>query len=139
MELVNEIGRFDLKGAEDERDERRFAYGYAVQTLLLLLSPFAPHLCEELWERLGHNSSIFLTPWPDYDPAVVTTEEIVMVIQIDGKVRNRLVMAADADDAAMREAALRDERVRGWLQERSIRKVVVVPKKLVNIVTGGIQ
>ena len=139
MELVNEIGRFDLKGAEDERDERRFAYRYAVETLLLLLSPFAPHLCEELWERLGRSGSIFRTPWPDYDPAVLTAEEIVVVIQIDGKVRSRLVMAADADDAAIREAALRDERVRGWLQERSIRKVIVVPKRLVNIVTGGIQ
>ncbi len=138
MELTNEIGRFELKGAEDEVDERRFAYSYAVETLLLLLSPFAPHLCEELWERLGRSGSIFQAPWPGYDPAVVAAEEIVVVIQIDGKVRSRLVMAADADETAMREAALADERVRGWLQERSIRKVVVIPKKLVNIVTGGI-
>lgn len=139
MELTNDIGRFDLKGAEEEAEERHFVYNYAVENLLLLLSPFAPHLCEELWQRLGRCGSIFQAPWPEYDPAVVTGEEIAVVIQIDGKVRSRLVMAADADDAAMRDAALGDERVQGWLQKRSIRNVVVVPKKLVNIVTGEIQ
>jgi leucyl-tRNA synthetase len=139
MELANEIGRFELAGSADDADERRFAYSYAVETLLLLLSPFAPHLCEELWERLGRGESIFQTPWPAYDPAVITAEEIVVVVQIDGKVRSRLIMPAGADDSAMRGAALADERVKGWVKERSIRKVVVVPKKLVNIVTGGVQ
>lgn len=139
MELANEMGRFELEGAPDEADERRFAYSYAVETLLLLLSPFAPHLCEELWERLGRNGSIFQMTWPTYDPAAITAEEIVVVVQVDGKVRSRLFMPADADDSAMREAALADERVKGWLENRSIRKVVIVPKKLVNIVTGGIR
>ncbi|MDD5559380.1 leucine--tRNA ligase, partial [Candidatus Methylomirabilis sp.] len=68
MELVNEMGRFELVGPADEADERRFAYSYAVETLLLLLSPFAPHLCEELWERLGRSGSIFHAAWPTYDP-----------------------------------------------------------------------
>lgn len=139
MELANEIGRFELAGSADDADERRVAYSYAVETLLLLLSPFAPHLCEDLWERLGHDGSIFQAPWPSFDPAIITAEEIVMVVQIDGKVRSRLVMPADADDTAMRGAALADERVKGWLEDRSIRKVVVVPKKLVNIVTGGVR
>ncbi|MDD5558875.1 class I tRNA ligase family protein, partial [Candidatus Methylomirabilis sp.] len=112
---------------------------YAVETLLLLLSPFAPHLCEELWERLGRSGSIFHAAWPTYDPAVITAEEIVVVIQVDGKLRSRLFMPADADESAMRETALADERVKGWLEDRSIRKVVVVPKKLVNIVTGGVR
>ena len=138
MELANEMGRFELVGPVDEADDRRFAYSYAVETLLLLLSPFAPHLCEELWERLGRSGSIFHAAWPTYDPAVITAEEIVVVVQVDGKVRSRLFMPAGADDGAMREAALADERVKAWLQDRSTRKVVVVPKKLVNIVTGGI-
>ena len=138
MELANEMGRFELVGPADEADERRFAYSYAVETLLLLLSPFAPHLCEELWERLGRSGSIFHAAWPTYDPAVITAEEMVVVVQVDGKVRSRLFMPAGADDGAMREAALADERVKAWLQDRSTRKVVVVPKKLVNIVTGGI-
>ncbi len=139
MELANEMGRFELVGPADEADERRFAWSYAVETLLLLLSPFAPHLCEELWERLGRNGSIFHAAWPTYDPAVITAEEIVVVVQVDGKVRSRLFMPANADDGAMREAALADERVKAWLEDRSTRKVVVVPKKLVNIVTGGVR
>ena len=139
MELANEMGRFELVGPADEADERCFAYSYAVETLLLLLSPFAPHLCEELWERLGRHGSIFRAAWPTYDPAVITAEEIVVVIQVDGKVRSRLFMPAGADDGAMREAALADERVKGWLEDRPIQKVVVVPKKLVNIVTGGVR
>ena len=138
MELANEMGRFELVGSADEADERRFAYSYAVETLLLLLSPFAPHLCEELWERLGRSGSIFRATWPTYDPSVITAEEIVMVIQVDGKVRSRLFLPAGADDSAMREAALADERVKVWLEDRPIKKVVVVPKKLVNIVTGGV-
>ncbi|MBZ0159658.1 MAG: leucine--tRNA ligase [bacterium] len=139
MELANEISRFEPAGPADEAEERRFAYSYAVETLLLLLSPFAPHLCEELWERLGRGGSIFQAAWPTYDPAVIMADEIVVVVQIDGKVRSRLFMPADADESAMREVALADERIKGWLDGRSIRKVVIVPKKLVNIVTGGVR
>jgi len=139
MELTNEIGRFEPDGPADEADERRFAYSYATETLLRLLSPFAPHLCEELWEHLGHSESIFQTTWPTYDPAVITAEESLVVVQVDGKVRSRLIMPTNVDDHAIREAALADERVKGWLDNRSIRKVVIVPKKLVNIVTGGVQ
>ena len=137
MELVNEIGRFDVVGQPGEEEERRFAFAYAIETLLVLLSPFAPHLCEELWERLGRDQSIFQTAWPTYEAAIIQAEEILVVVQVDGKVRGRVFLPADTEDGAMREAALANERVRGWLQDRSIRKVVVVPKKLVNIVTGG--
>ncbi len=137
MELSNEISRFDLVGPPGEEEERRFAFTYAVETLLILLSPFAPHLCEELWERLGRDRSIFRAPWPTYERAVIQAEEILVIIQVDGKVRGRVFLPADADDEAMRKAALEDDRVRGWLQERPVKKVVVVPKKLVNIVTGG--
>ncbi|MGH7410982.1 MAG: class I tRNA ligase family protein, partial [Candidatus Methylomirabilis sp.] len=136
MELANEIGRFDPAGERDEGGERRFTFTYATETLLALLSPFAPHLCEELWERIGRQPRIFQRPWPTYDPAVLQAEEILVVVQVDGKVRGRLFLPADADDGVMREAALADQRVRGWLRDRSITKVVTVPKRLVNIVTG---
>ena len=137
MELANEIGRFDLVGLPGEEDERRFAFTYAVEILLILLSPFAPHLCEELWERLGRDQSIFQMAWPSYDAAIIKAEEILVVVQVDGKVRGRVFLPADSEDGAMREAAQADQRVKAWLQDRSIKKVVVVPKKLVNIVTGG--
>jgi leucyl-tRNA synthetase len=136
MELANEIGRFDTKGQPDEEEERRFAYTYALEILVILLSPFAPHLCEELWERLGRTTSIFSTAWPTYDAAIIQAEEILVIVQVDGKVRSRVYLPSSADEDAMRGAALADERVRGWLRDRSIGKLVVVPKKLVNIVTG---
>ncbi|MGH7409594.1 MAG: class I tRNA ligase family protein, partial [Candidatus Methylomirabilis sp.] len=136
MELANELARFDAVGQPAEEEERRFTYTYATETLLTLLSPFAPHLCEEFWERIGRKPSVFQRPWPTYDPAIVQTEEILVVVQVDGKVRGRLFLPAGADDGTVREAALADERVRGWLRDRSIKKVVIVPKKLVNIVTG---
>ncbi len=136
MELASEIARFDVAGQPGEEGERRFTYTYATETLLTLLSPFAPHLCEELWERIGRKPSLFQRPWPTYDPAIVQTEEILVVVQVDGKVRGRLFLPAGSSDGALREAALADERVRGWLRDRSIKKVVTVPKKLVNIVTG---
>jgi len=137
MELANEIGPFDLVGMPGEEEERRFAFTYAVDVLLILLSPFAPHLCEELWERLGRDRSIFQTAWPTYDSAIIKAEEVLVVVQVDGKVRGRVFLPADAGEEAMREAALADERVKAWLQDRSVKRVVVVPQKLVNIVTGG--
>ena len=136
MELANEIGRFDTIGQPDEEEERSFAYTYALEILVILLSPFAPHLCEELWECLDRTTSIFSTAWPTYDAAIIQAEEILVVVQVDGKVRSRVYLPSSADEHAMRGAALADERVRGWLRDRSIGKVVVVPKKLVNIVTG---
>ncbi|MBI2902494.1 MAG: leucine--tRNA ligase [Candidatus Methylomirabilis oxyfera] len=136
MELANDVSRFDLIGQPGEEEERGFAYTYALETLVVLLSPFAPHLCEELWERLGKKTSIFSAAWPTYDAAIIQAEEIVVVVQVDGKVRGRVCLPSSVDEHAMRGAALADERVRGWLRNRSISKVVVVPKKLVNIVTG---
>jgi leucyl-tRNA synthetase len=136
MELANEIGRFDMVGQPGEEEERRFAYTYALEILVILLSPFAPHLCEELWECLDRKTSIFSTAWPTYDAAIIQAEEILVVVQVDGKVRSRVYLPSSADEDAMRRAALADERVGGWLRDRSIGKVVVVPKKLVNIVTG---
>ncbi len=136
MELTNEISRFDLSGQPGEADGRRFAFTYATETLLTLLSPFAPHLSEELWERLGRKESIFQRAWPTYDEGIIKGEEILVIVQVDGKLRGRIFLPADAEDGAIREAALEDERIRGWLQDRPIQNVVVVPKKLVNIVTG---
>jgi leucyl-tRNA synthetase len=136
MELANEITRFDVAGGQGDAEERRFAFTYAVETLLVLLSPFAPHLCEELWERIGRASSISQQAWPAFDPAIVEGEEILVVVQVNGKVRGRVRLPSDATEETMREAALADARVRAWLKGRSIEKVVTVPKRLVNIVTG---
>ncbi|MFQ5657956.1 MAG: leucine--tRNA ligase, partial [Candidatus Methylomirabilales bacterium] len=136
MELVNVLGQFEMHGTQDEQMERRFVVRYVAEILLILLAPFAPHLAEELWERLGHHQSIFEEPWPTYDAEVIQKEEILVVVQVDGKLRSRISLPAHADEAAIRAAALGDSRIQTWLEGKEIRRVVVVPKKLVNIVTG---
>ena len=135
MELVNVLGQFDLNGAQDKQEERRFVARYAVEILLVLLAPFAPHLAEELWERLGHRRSIFEEPWPAYSDEVIQREEILVVVQVNGKLRSRIFLPAHADEAELRAAALQDSRVRTWLLGKEVTRVVIVPKKLVNIVT----
>ncbi len=136
MELVNVLGQFELRGDPAEEAERRYVARFAVETLLVLLAPFAPHVAEELWERLGHGSSIFEESWPVYDATVIEREEILVVVQVDGKLRSRIFLPAHAGEDELRTAALEDSRVQTWLQDKQVKRVVVVPKKLVNIVTA---
>lgn len=135
MELANILGQFELRGEPEEGLERRTVARFAIETLLILLAPFAPHLAEELWERLGHTRSIFAEHWPHYESDVIQKEELLVVVQIDGKLRSRIFLPAQAGEEELRAAALRDHRVQAWLEGRRINRVVVVPKKLVNIVT----
>lgn len=111
----------------------------ALRTLLILLNPFAPHLTEELWARLGAKFAGFEglavdQAWPQYDPALLVEDEVEIPIQVNGKVRDRLVVSKDADKAALEAAALASAKVQEFTQGKSIKKVVVVPGKLVNIV-----
>jgi leucyl-tRNA synthetase len=108
----------------------------ALEPFVLLLAPFAPHLAEELWGALGHDGTLAYEPWPPYDPALTKADEIEVPVQINGKLKVRLTVPADIDEAALREAALGDERVREHLAGKQVRKVIVVPGKLVNIVVG---
>jgi leucyl-tRNA synthetase len=106
----------------------------AVETLVLLLSPYAPHLCEELWERLGHRESLAGEPWPSFDPAALVTEELVLVVQVNGKVRDRITVPADASDEQLRGIILGNARVKKFLNGQPIKQFIVVPKRLINIV-----
>jgi leucyl-tRNA synthetase len=105
----------------------------ALETVVLLLSPFAPHLAEELWQALGRPPSIFDAPWPRYDEEWVRAEEVLIVVQVNGKVRGRLTVPADTPQEDLERLALGDERVRTFVPGHP-KKVVVVPGKLVNIV-----
>jgi len=122
MELTNEIKRLEVNNRQ------------VVETLLKLLAPFAPHITEELWERLGHPRSIFQEKWPEYDPALVEKEEIELVVQINGKVRRRINILSGMAEEMIREIALSDDRVQELIQGKSIKKTIVVPNKLINIV-----
>jgi leucyl-tRNA synthetase len=106
------------------------------ETLVLMLAPFAPHLSEELWERLGHHKSLARRPWPMYDQAKLAESSIELPVQVNGKVRDRITVAADADDQTILAAAESSPRVQPWIAGKSIKKKLVVPKKLVNFVVG---
>jgi len=107
---------------------------WVAETFVKLLAPFAPHIAEELWEALGHDTSVFLADWPGYDEAMILEDEIVMVVQVNGRVRGRIQVARDAGEDVVLERAMADESVQGFLGDRPIRRKIVVPGKLVNLV-----
>jgi leucyl-tRNA synthetase len=109
----------------------------AMETFTLLLSPLAPHAAEELWQILGHVESLAYTPWPGFDPALLVDEEIEIPVQINGKVRGRVTVAAGADRGDVEKAAWADEKIAALLEGKTLKKIVVVPGKLVNFVVGG--
>jgi leucyl-tRNA synthetase len=136
MELVNEIYLYVDK-------DPRFGSGeavpcelfrYSIRTILLLLAPMAPHICEEIWERMGNEGSIFLQELPDADPEWLEGDRYTLVVQVNGKVRSRIEAATDASKEALESIALADERIREYVAGRAVRKVIVVPGRLVNIV-----
>jgi len=108
----------------------------AMENFVQLLSPFVPHIAEELWERLGHNDTITYVPWPEYDPALTVDEEVEIVLQVNGKIVDRVRIARDTDEEAMRELALGNEKVKAQTAGKSVRRVIAVPGKLVNVVAN---
>ncbi|MCS6861835.1 MAG: class I tRNA ligase family protein, partial [Abditibacteriales bacterium] len=109
-------------------------FSEAVENLVLLLSPFAPHLADELWERLGFTGSTYQAPFPHADAEVAREEEIVIPVQVNGKVRARLTVPADISDEQLRELALNHEVVQNYVNGRTVQQVRIVPKRLVNVV-----
>jgi leucyl-tRNA synthetase len=105
-----------------------------IETLLILLNPFAPHLTEELWERLGHKELLARQPWPVYDPRHLVDSMVEYAVQVNGKLRATFTIAADAAEAVIKEAALSDAKVKAALEGKQVVKSIVVPKKLVNLV-----
>jgi len=136
MELVNAMHAFDQTSLDRVPSaERAMLLREAAETVLLLLGPFCPHVTEELWELLGHHESVFRQPWPVADARAMTRDEVTVVVQVDGKVRSRLAVDVNAGKDDVERLALADDKVRPWLEGRGIDKVVVVPRRLVNIVT----
>jgi leucyl-tRNA synthetase len=99
-----------------------------------MLAPFAPYLAAELWETLGETSNLLREPWPKYDPALAKEDEVEMAVQVNGKIRARITVAADAEEAHIRETALADEKVKAAVAGKEIVKALVVKGRLVNIV-----
>jgi leucyl-tRNA synthetase len=105
-----------------------------MKNLVLLLAPFAPYLATEMWTQLGERDALLKHPWPRFDAAMVKVDEIELAVQVNGKLRARITVPADASEDVAREKALSDERVKAAIEGKQIVKVIVVPGKLVNIV-----
>jgi leucyl-tRNA synthetase len=149
MELVNELYTFSERTttggpgrrAEDaahigiaERRETICVVREAVEALVRLLSPFAPHTAEEMWERLGHATPLAAAAWPTYDAAVAKADEIVVPVQVNGKVRSRLTVPADASEQELERLALADPAVQTHTTGKTVKKVVVAKGRLVSLV-----
>jgi leucyl-tRNA synthetase len=103
-----------------------------------MLTPFTPHMAEELWVRLGEEPSVFdEASWPEYDEDVLRTEEVEIPVQVDGTLRATIQVSRGADEDVVREAALAEENVRRHLEGREVTKVIHVPDRLLNLVSGG--
>ena len=124
MIFVNEVT------AQDARPRK------LLEPFVLVLAPYAPHLAEELWEKLGHKQSLAYEPWPKHDNELLKEETVTIVLQVNGKLRDRVDAAADASQAELENLALANDRVKQSLAGKQIKKVIVVPGKLVNIVAG---
>jgi leucyl-tRNA synthetase len=131
MEMINEMYDYTSNGVAPEKLSVVRA---AMDALAPLISPFAPHFAEELWEALGGAGTIADAPWPRYDPEAIKESEITVVVQVNGKVRNKLTLPAGASDGEMEAAALADPKVREFMDNRKPKKVIVVRGKLVNVV-----
>jgi leucyl-tRNA synthetase len=138
MELTNHLYAFREGWAASDKhaDHEKFVVKEAIETLILMLSPFGPHMAEEVWSLLGHVQSIGQTPWPAYDEALIQSEEVLIVIQVNGKVRHKITVSADMSEEELKSLALKDPKIQESIQGKEVRKIIVVPKKLINIVAN---
>ncbi|QJU08501.1 leucine--tRNA ligase [Candidatus Saccharibacteria bacterium oral taxon 488] len=130
MEMVN--GLYKLK--ESHGIQASETWRFALESLLQILAPFAPHITEELWQELGHADTIHVNHWPKWDEKYLVSDTMTIIVQVNGKLRSRLELPVDADKEAIEQRALDDEKVRAYLNARAPKKVIYVPGKLVNIV-----
>jgi len=133
MELVNSIAKYV---AEDQDRSEHWVVREAMQSLLLCLAPFAPHIAEEIWSEFGFGGLVHEQSWPEYDPAALVLDEVEIVVQINGKVRDRLLVGKGTPQVELEERVKELPKVSGALKGKTIRKMIVVPDKLVNIVVG---
>lgn len=129
MELINALYKYD---ALENRNMTLMEE--TIRDAILLMSPFAPHFAEEMWERMGYDYSVFNQPWPSYDEKALVRDEIEMAVQFNGQVKYKINVPRDADNQQIEQAALSDERAAGYIGGRNIVKVIVVKGRLINIV-----
>ena len=131
MELVNELYKYKEL---DEELINRSLFKKGIETVILLLSPFAPHIADELWHQLGYNKSIYFEEWPTYDEKAIVKDEMEIVIQVNGRLRDKISVSTDISREELENKALKEEKIRKFVSGKKVVKVIIVPKKLVNIV-----
>ena len=129
MELLNTLYKF-----ADDSDNGRSIRQEALTAIILMLVPIVPHICDRLWQELGHREALVTVAWPQFDKSALQLDELQLVVQVNGKLRGKISVAADAGKEQVEAAACNDVNVQRFIAGKTIRKVIVVPKKLVNIV-----
>jgi len=129
MELLNSVSKFkaETKTSRALRQE-------GLESIVLMLSPIIPHVCDEMWQALGHQEELIQAAWPEFDATALVLDEVQMVVQVNGKLRAKLTVAADASKESIEKLALSEDNVNKFIDGKPVRKVIIVPKKLVNIV-----
>jgi leucyl-tRNA synthetase len=131
MELINELSKFD-----DDSEQGRAVVREAIEGIVIMLSPMVPHITQQLWNELGHDELLADIAWPECDESAMVRDEIELVLQVNGKLRSRINVAADADNESIEAQALADDKIQTNIEGMTVRKVIVVPGRLVNIVAN---
>ena len=129
MELVNELNAFEINDDVDKQVVKE-----AIKAIILLLSPIVPHICNRLWLDLGYDSLVIDESWPTHDPELMVQETVEIVIQVNGKLRSKMTVDQSIDDKALEELVMMDEKIKKHTDGHTVKKIIIVPKKLVNIV-----
>ena len=129
MELLNSVSKFKA-----ETDASRALLQEALENIVLMLSPIIPHVCDQMWQALGHQDPLIDVTWPEFDETALVLDEVQMVVQVNGKLRAKLMVAADASKESIEKLALSEDNVNKFIDGKPVRKVIIVPKRLVNIV-----
>ena len=129
MELINDLYKY--KELDDRNDA---VIKEAIEAVVVILAPFAPHLGEELWLMIGKEASVFDIAWPEYDKSAIQLDEVEIIVQVNGKVRNKINAPVGIDQEAMKDLALNDEKIKEFIEDKDVVKVIAIPSKLVNIV-----
>ena len=129
MELINDLYKY--KELDDRNDA---VIKEAIEAVVVILAPFAPHLGEELWLMIGKEASVFDIAWPEYDKSAIQLDEVEIIVQVNGKVRNKINAPVGIDQEAMKDLALNDEKIKEFIENKDVVKVIAIPSKLVNIV-----
>ncbi len=130
MKLSNDVSSFQIETDLDRKVVRE-----ALESMVLLLSPIVPHICNHLWIELGHENAVVNESWPIYNENLTVDDTLEIIIQVNGKLRARLNVAADTDEKTLKELAFNEPKIAKFISDQKIKKTIIVPRKLINIVT----